>query len=926
MSKTESTKEYPLKIDNNGVIRLKPQQYIHVLDNNTGVTRLEIGPQTITLGDAERLVLQQRQTIIIPPRHYCIVTNPVLKDSDNQLLVDEYGQIRLRYGDREIRFAQDPFPLYPGEILEKNVTELQVVGTNQALRLIAIRDFTDTVTIAGESQTVTRITGDEWLFEGPGTYTPRVEVQVIATVIAKIIKPNQALRLLARQNCIDRQGDRRRAGEEWLVREEGAYLPGVDEEIVDTINAYVLTELQALHLKAKRTFTDIFGQQRKAGDEWLVTFADAEIHIPDVYEEVVGEVKITTLSDREWCIVINPIDTDGKPQWGTKEVRQGRTSFFLHPGEYLETEFSFGEPQSGTKEVRQGKTSFFVERPKFEPAYSYASLELESDSELDLEEDQDFETGIRKVYVLGEQEALLLKAEETFTEGTGANLITRQPGDLWMIAGPRDYIPPVEVEVLARRQAIPLDTNEGIYVRDVQTGELKLVSGPQAYMLAPYEELWEKELPEVVEQFLEQKIDPIADRGLLRQRRAASTPPAPPQRDRTQAVVFHVPQNAVVQIHDYKNRTARTVFGPDLVMLGPDEAFTVLSLSGGRPKKANMIKSLALFLGPDFMTDLFTVETSDHARLQLQLSYNWYFDVDTDNPQAAARLFQVPDFVGDACKAIASRVRGAVAGQKFDEFHRNSARIIREAVFGLDEEGRIRDEFRFRVNNLVVTNIDIQSVEPVDEETLKSLQKSVQLAIQITTDAQEAAARRDAERIEQEAKARLERQIIVDRGASEVERKQLLELEAENAAIQATGVASAEARAKAEAAQIQGQLAVNLAEQEVEAVRIRHEAEMAQLRARQEAELAHQRALNSLEIEKARQMAEITGTEFQQKVEALGAETIRAIAQAGPEMQARLLEGLGLQSVLITDGKSPINLFGTANGLINPVMPQVNNE
>jgi len=26
------------------VIRLKPQQFIHVLDNNTGVTRLEVGP------------------------------------------------------------------------------------------------------------------------------------------------------------------------------------------------------------------------------------------------------------------------------------------------------------------------------------------------------------------------------------------------------------------------------------------------------------------------------------------------------------------------------------------------------------------------------------------------------------------------------------------------------------------------------------------------------------------------------------------------------------------------------------------------------------------------------------------------------------------------------------------------------------------
>ena len=30
----------------------------------------------------------------------------------------------------------------------------------------------------------------------------------------------------------------------------------------------------------------------------------------------------------------------------------------------------------------------------------------------------------------------------------------------------------------------------------------------------------------------------------------------------------------------------------------------------------------------------------------------------------------MPDFVGDACKAIASRIRGAVAGVQFDDFHK----------------------------------------------------------------------------------------------------------------------------------------------------------------------------------------------------------------------------------------------------------------
>ncbi len=37
--------------------------------------------------------------------------------------------------------------------------------------------------------------------------------------------------------------------------------------------------------------------------------------------------------------------------------------------------------------------------------------------------------------------------------------------------------------------------------------------------------------------------------------------------------------------------------------------------------------------------------------------------------------------------------------------------------------------------------MDIQSVEPVDQRTRDALQKSVQLAIEITTNSQEAAAR-----------------------------------------------------------------------------------------------------------------------------------------------------------------------------------------
>lgn len=43
------------------------------------------------------------------------------------------------------------------------------------------------------------IAGDEWLFEGPGTYIPKKEVDVIENVRASIIGPNQAIKLRARK-------------------------------------------------------------------------------------------------------------------------------------------------------------------------------------------------------------------------------------------------------------------------------------------------------------------------------------------------------------------------------------------------------------------------------------------------------------------------------------------------------------------------------------------------------------------------------------------------------------------------------------------------------------------------------------------------------------------------------------------------------
>jgi len=148
--------------ESKNLYRIPPYYYIHVLDQTTNVTRIEIGPRTFIRQDNEKVIVGPEKMVTCPPRHYCVIENPVVRGDDKKPVVDKSGQIKLRHADQEIRLAQDPFPLYPGEVLKQVVTPLKVVQANSALRLRAILDFESN---SGEK----RVAGDEWLFEGPGT-------------------------------------------------------------------------------------------------------------------------------------------------------------------------------------------------------------------------------------------------------------------------------------------------------------------------------------------------------------------------------------------------------------------------------------------------------------------------------------------------------------------------------------------------------------------------------------------------------------------------------------------------------------------------------------------------------------------------------------------------------------------------------------
>lgn len=170
-------------------------------------------------------------------------------------------------------------------------------------------------------------------------------------------------------------------------------MPTTDVDVLDIRKGYVLNDVSALHITALRDFTDFHGNQRKAGEEWLIDKQITDVHIIDANEELIQEKKIVILTLNQYCIIKDPLGKDGKPQYGKQELRRGEAKFFIQPGE------------------------------SYDP--------------------------IQNIQVVHEDEALLLKAKVDFKDQkTGQNF---KAGQTWLLKGPIDYIPSSEVQLIEKR-------------------------------------------------------------------------------------------------------------------------------------------------------------------------------------------------------------------------------------------------------------------------------------------------------------------------------------------------------------------------------------------------------------------------------------------------------------------------------------------
>ena len=387
------------------VIKLPPFTYMHVLDKNTNVTTLFVGPQRFTCFENHQVIGKGVENMImIPPKHYCIIENPIQRDKNSQPIFDSHGQVLLKHGEKLICFASEnnePFPLYPGEILATKIQPLRTVLAGQALKIEAINDFwvkDPSDNSENSVQPIFRRTGDQWLFEGPGLYIPSLNEEIIETLSEYILKEGQALKLTATRDCVDRKYKKERpTGSQWLMKEKGAYIPGPYEKVEGIQNAIELTEKKALRLRCIQDHVDIFEKPREKGDEWLVTYDDCKNYLLDVNQELVSRVDLICLTSRQSIVIENPVDENGRSQIGKKIIVRGPRNFFC------------------------------------KPPYEVAGP-------------------IHEVVVLEDHNALELNATESFYDEAAKK--ARHPGEHWLVKGPGEYWPVLEAKVVRRRVAI----------------------------------------------------------------------------------------------------------------------------------------------------------------------------------------------------------------------------------------------------------------------------------------------------------------------------------------------------------------------------------------------------------------------------------------------------------------------------------------
>lgn len=286
------------------------------------------------------------------------------------------------------------------------------------------------------------------------------------------------------------------------------------------------------------------------------------------------------------------------------------------------------------------------------------------------------------------------------------------PGDEILLTGVSTFFFPFnEVEVLSPDsgeaivgnehhrvfiEAIGIDQKSGIYVRDLATGEVRLVRGKQSYLVDPRKEV---QITRTV---------PVDGWNLWiasnEPHKHTSAPVTTPW-----AVSITVPHNTAVLATSAAAQ--RVIEGPCVELLDYEETLVPLSLSTGTPKgDAQPLRTCFLRTVGNRISDVISVETSDFVRISIKISSSVTFVRDKRD-----RWFNHENYVQLICDHLRSIVRARARSMSLAQLWPEIPALVRDTILGVRGEagrpGRAFDEIGATVHEVEVLVATIEDPE-----------------------------------------------------------------------------------------------------------------------------------------------------------------------------------------------------------------------
>ena len=294
------------------------------------------------------------------------------------------------------------------------------------------------------------------------------------------------------------------------------------------------------------------------------------------------------------------------------------------------------------------------------------------------------------------------------------------PGDELLLTGVSTFFVPFnEIEVLSpqtgqavvgndhRRvfiEAIGIDQKSGIYVRDLTTGEVRLVRGKQSYLVDPRKEVQiTRSVPADSWNLW------IAANEPHKATAASITTPW--------ALSISVPHNMAALATSADGQ--RVIVGPCVNLLGYEETLTPILLSSGTPKSdQDPLRTCFLRVTGNRITDVITVETLDFVAINVRVSLSVTF-----REEQKDRWFTHENYIQVLVDHLRSIVRSRCRTLPLSTLWAQIPAVVRDTILGERSATGGRPGRPFPENGTIVTEVEVLSADIVDPKIGELMRK-----------------------------------------------------------------------------------------------------------------------------------------------------------------------------------------------------------